>query len=284
MLNKLTNIRIDSACNSPSIKEHKSLLVFDFSLDIPSHQAEIHENTIKIIFSNTPLNMPEGQYKVLDGIISSVEIRQEKEDIVTYIYLDFPSFFEVKTIKGIPSQFEVYIDRSPLIEVLKGRKIAINPGFSKKAKSPTGLLMHIPMMGIAKKLNFLLSNCGAESKITWEKDPKEKNLKEPDCEILIDLYTEASSKGESGFKVYYETQNSTSFELAKCVNRTMEGKLQLPNLGIFEKRFRYKNSIIPLGVVPATENVRIDDAHLRDIDYREKVAQAIFNGIVKFYS
>ncbi|UZQ83950.1 hypothetical protein [Thermoanaerobacter sp. RKWS2] len=45
MLNKLTNIRIDSACNSPSIKEHKSLLAFDFSLDIPSHQAEIHENT-----------------------------------------------------------------------------------------------------------------------------------------------------------------------------------------------------------------------------------------------
>ncbi|MEQ2129786.1 hypothetical protein QTP99_07265 [Caldanaerobacter subterraneus KAk] len=46
----------------------------------------------------------------------------------------------------------------------------------------------------------------------------------------------------------------------------------------------YKNSIIPLGVVPAMEDVRIDDAHLRDIDYREKVAQAIFNGIVKFYS
>lgn len=284
MLNKLTNIRIDSACNSPSIKEHKSLLVFDFSLDIPSHQAEIHENTIKIIFSNVPLNMPEGIYKVLDGIISFVEIKQQGEDIVACVHLDFPSNFEVKTIKGIPSQFEVYIDRSPLIEVLKGRKITINPGFSKKTKSPTGLFMHIPMMGIAKKLNFLLSNCGAESKITWEKDPQEKNLKEPDCEILIDLYTEASSKGESGFKVYYETQNSTSFDLAKCVNRAMEEKLQLQNLGIFEKRFGYKNSIIPLGVVPAMEDVRIDDAHLRDIDYREKVAQAIFNGIVKFYS
>jgi hypothetical protein len=284
MLNKLTNIRIDSACKSPSIKEHKSLLVFDFSLEIPLYQAEIHENTIKIIFFNVPLNMPEGVYKVLDGIISFVEIRQQGEDIETSLHLDFPSNFEVKTIKGIPSQFEVYIDRSPLIGLLKGRKITINPGFSKKTKSPTGLFMHIPMMGIAKKLNFLLSNCQAESKITWEKDPEERNLNDLDCEILIDLYTEASFKGESGFKVYYEAQNESSFGLAKCVDRAMEEKLQLLNLGIFEKRFGYKDNIIPLGVVPAMEDVRIDDAHLRDIDYREKVAQAIFNGIVKFYS
>ncbi|KKC28961.1 N-acetylmuramoyl-L-alanine amidase [Caldanaerobacter subterraneus] len=284
MLNKLTNIRIDSACNSPSIKEHKSLLVFDFSLDIPSHQAEIHENTIKIIFSSVPLNMPEGIYKVLDGIISFVEIKQQGEDIVACVHLDFPSNFEVKTIKGIPSQFEVYIDRSPLIEVLKGRKIAINPGFSKKTKSPTGLLMHIPIMGIAKKLNFLLSNCGAESKITWEKDPQEKNLKDLDCEILIDLYTELSSKKESGFKVYYEDQNDASFKLAKHINKAMEEKLQLPNLGIFQKRFEYKESIIPVGIVPAIEDVRIDDAHLRDVDYREKVAQAVFNGLIRFYS
>jgi N-acetylmuramoyl-L-alanine amidase len=142
----------------------------------------------------------------------------------------------------------------------------------------------VPMMGIAKKLNFLLSNCGAESKITWEKDPQEKNLKDLDCEILIDLYTEASSKGESGFKVYYEDQNDASFKLAKHINKAMEEKLQLPNLGIFQKRFEYKESIIPVGIVPAMEDVRIDDAHLRDVDYREKVAQAVFNGLIRFYS
>jgi len=283
MLNKLTNIRIDSACESPSIKEHKSLLVFDFSLDVPSHQAEIHENTIKIIFFNVPLNMPEGVYKVLDGIISFVEIKQQGEDIEVFLHLDFPSNFEVKTIKGIPSQFEVYIDRSPLIGVLKGRKITINPGFSKKTKSPTGLFMHIPMMGIAKKLNFLLSNCKAESKITWKKDPEERNLKDLDCEILIDLYTEVSPKKESGFKVYYDEKNETSLKLAECINKAMEEKLQLPNLGIFQKSFGYTGNIFPIGVIPAMENVRIDDALLRDVDYRNKVAQSVFNGLIRFY-
>lgn len=133
------------------------------------------------------------------------------------------------------------------------------------------------------KLNFLLSNCGAESKITWEKDPQEKNLKDLDCEILISLYTEVSSKKESGFKVYCEEQK-TSLKLAKHINKAMEEKLQLPNLGIFQKRFEYKESIIPVGIVPAMEDVRIDDAHLRNIDYREKVAQAVFNGLIRFYS
>nr|WP_255549655.1 hypothetical protein [Thermoanaerobacter sp. CM-CNRG TB177] len=70
-----------------------------------------------------------------------------------------------------------------------------------------------------------MSNCGAESKITWEKDPQEKNLKDLDCKILISLYTEVSSKKESGFKVYCEEQKETSLKLAKHINKAMEEKL-----------------------------------------------------------
>ncbi|MDP9751577.1 hypothetical protein VTU32_06990 [Thermoanaerobacter sp. CM-CNRG TB177] len=44
-----------------------------------------------------------------------------------------------------------------------------------------------------------------------------------------------------------------------------------------------KESIIPVGIVPAMEDVGIDDAHLRDVDYIEKVAQAVFNGLIRFY-
>jgi len=79
-----------------------------------------------------------------------------------------------------------------------------------------------------------------------------------DCEILIDLYTEVSPKKGSGFKVYYDEKNETSLKLAECINKAMEEKLQLPNLGIFQKSFGYTGNIIPIGVVPAMEDVRID--------------------------
>ncbi|HHW57185.1 MAG TPA: N-acetylmuramoyl-L-alanine amidase [Clostridia bacterium] len=284
MLNKLTNLRIDSTCNSESIKNHKSLLTFDFSLKTPSYYIEKQNNSIKIVFEDTPLNMPEGKFKVLDGIISYVEIKTEGTNILAEIILDFPSNFEVETIEGIPAKFNLYIDRSPLIEILKDKKILINPGFSIKTASPTGLLQHIPMMGIAKKLNFLLNNCCAQSQLVWEKSPEEKNIVSFEDGILVDTFTEISPTKQSGFKVYYEEGNEISSKLAKYINEAMEQKLQLSNLGIYSKAYSHKNTIIPIGVVPAMENVRLDDAHLRDVDYRNKVAQAIFNGLIKFYS
>lgn len=105
-----------------------------------------------------------------------------------------------------------------------------------------------------------------------------------DCEILISLYIEVASKRESGFKVYCEEQKETSLKLAKHINKAMEENCNFQTWEFFKKDLSTKESIIPVGIVPAMEDVRRDDAHLRDVDYREKVAQAVFNGLIRFYS
>ncbi|AIS53240.1 cell wall hydrolase/autolysin [Thermoanaerobacter kivui] len=284
MLNKLTNLRIDSTSSNESIKIHKCLIVFEFSLKVPTYHVEQQNTSIQIIFEDTPLNMPEGKYNVLDGIISYVEIKATEQQIVAEIALDFQTDFEIEIIEGIPAKFKLYISRKPLLEILKDKKILINPGFGEKNTSPTGLLQHIPMMAIAKKLHFLLTTCGAQSRLSWEKSLQEKDLEKFEEGVFIDIFTEASLKKESGFKVYYSDGDENSLKLAKYINECMSQKLQLDNLGICPKSYNYKENVIPIGVVPAMENMRLDDAHLRDLDYRNKVAQAIFNGLVKFYT
>lgn len=284
MLNKLTNLKIDSTSSNESIKNLKSLIVFEFSLKVPTYHVKQQNPSLQIIFEATPLNMPKGKYNVLDGIISHVEIKAIEQQTVAEISLDFQTDFEIEIIEGIPAKFKLYISRKPLSEILKDKKILINPGFKEKTTSPTGLLQHIPMMAIAKKFHFLLTTCGALSRLSWEKSPQEKDLEKFEEGILIDIFTETSLKKESGFKVYYSDRNEKSLKLAKYINESMSRKLQLDNLGIYPKSYNYKENVIPIGVVPAMENIRLDDAHLRDLDYRNKVAQAIFNGLVKFYA
>lgn len=285
MLNKLTNIRIDSSSNSELIKAQKSIIVFDFSSHIPDYEVHSIDATIQFVFKEVSLNMPIGKYKVLDGVVSYVEINCENSRIISNVVLNRQSDFSTEIISGIPSKLNLYISRKPLIDILKDKEIYINPGYSNKTSSPTGLYQHIPMMAIAKKLSFLLSLSCAKSQLSWENNPANKNIENFKSGIFIDIFTENSLYRESGFKVYYSDKNDLSKDLAKCINECMSEKLQLDNLGVHPKSYPYTDTnIIPVSVVPAIENNRLDDAHLRDIDYRNKAAQAIFNGLLKFYS
>lgn len=285
LLNKLTNIRIDSSSNNELIKAQKSAITFDFSLHIPDYEIHSESMTIQVIFNEVSLNMPAGKYNILDGIVSHVDIDSESSKIISTISLNRQTDFVAEVTIGIPSKLNLYIDRTPLIEILNSKAIIINPGYSNKTSSPTGLYQHIPMMAIAKKLNYLLALSGASSQLLWENDPANKIVENFESGMFIDIFTEVSLCRESGFKVYYSDSSEISKALAKCISQCMSEKLQLDNLGIHPKSYLHANkNIIPVCVVPAIENSRLDDAHLRDVDYRNKTAQAIFNGLLKFYS
>ncbi|MGB9678905.1 MAG: N-acetylmuramoyl-L-alanine amidase [Thermoanaerobacteraceae bacterium] len=283
MINKLTNLVIETALKKESIDIQKSKIEFEFSLDVPVYEINKNDKSIKIIFKEIPLNMPEGKYKVLDGIISYIEIKSENKDIISDISLDFNTDFDVKIIKNIPSKLVFLIDRNPLTDLFKDKKIIINPGFSNKTKSPTGLLQQVPMLYISKKLNYFITGCHGKSCLTWEQPMQKTDTSSINADIYIDIFTETSNN-KSGFKVYYSNKNKNSYILANQINQEIEKKIPLDNLGIYEKSSDIKPEIIYVGIIPGMENQRLDDAHLRDLDYRNKISQGIFNGLVKFFT
>ena len=283
MLNKLTNLVIETALKKESIDIQKSKIEFEFSLDVPVYEINKNDKSIKVIFKEIPLNMPEGKYKVLDGIISYIEIKSENKDIISNISLDFNTDFDIKIIKNIPSKLVFLIDRNPLTDLFKDKKIIINPGFSNKTKSPTGLFQQVPMLYISKKLNYFITGCHGKSRLTWEQSIQKTDTSSINADIYIDIFTETSNN-KSGFKVYYSNKNKNSYILANQINQEIEKKIPLDNLGIYEKSFDIKPEIIYVGIIPGMENQRLDDAHLRDLDYRNKISQGIFNGLVKFFT
>lgn len=281
----LTNIRLDTKAANNCIKENKSLIGFDFYTDIPEYSVEKSDGDYIIVFKDASMNMPVGTYTVDDGIIDKIILKQDEKKVEATIKLSMESDSDIKVSNGVPAKIDFYVDRTPLKKILSGKKIALNPVHKKTTKSPTNLLPQVPMNDIAKKVSELLNSLNAKPHII-ESNYSDSIAINDDVkyDIAISFATEASLKDESGFKIYYDEQNNKSKRLAEILNKAVERKSPLNNLGIHAKKYSDEPFEIPIvTIVPAIENSRLDDAHLRDIDYRSKIALAVFNGILEYF-
>ncbi|MDI3311724.1 MAG: N-acetylmuramoyl-L-alanine amidase [Thermoanaerobacterium sp.] len=281
----LTNIRLDTKAANNCIKENKSLIGFDFYTDIPEYSVEKLDDDYILVFKDASMNMPDGTYTVDDGIIDKIILKCSKKNVEATVKLSMEADYVIKTANEIPAKLDFYVDRTPLKNILADKKIALNPVYKKITKSPTNLLPQVPMNDITKKVSELLNLLSAKPFIIGSNYSDSIAINnDVKYDIAISFATEASLKDESGFKVYYDKQNENSKKLAEILNNAIEQKSPLNNLGIHAKKYSDELFEIPIvTVVPAIENSRLDDAHLRDIDYRSKIALAAFNGILEYF-
>ncbi|MEG6566584.1 N-acetylmuramoyl-L-alanine amidase [Thermoanaerobacterium saccharolyticum] len=285
MKSVLTNIRLDAKATNNCIKENKSLIGFDFYTDIPQYSVEKSDGDYIIVFKDASINMPDGAYTVDDGIIDKVVLKSFGKNVEATVKLYIESDSHIKISNGIPAKMNFYVDRTPLKNILLDKKIALNLVHKKTTKSPTNLLPQVPMNDIAKKTSELLNLLSAKPFIIGSNYIDSFAINDDvKYDIAINFATEVSLKDESGFKIYYDKQNDKSKRLAEILNKTVKRKSPLNNLGIHAKKYGNEFFEIPIvTVVPAIENSRLDDAHLRDIDYRSKIALAVFNGILEYF-
>lgn len=281
----LTNIRLDTKAANNCIKENKSLIGFDFYTDIPEYSVEKLDDDYILVFKDASMNMPDGTYTVDDGIIDKIILKCSKKNVEATVKLSMEADYVIKTANEIPAKLDFYVDRTPLKNILADKKIALNPVYKKITKSPTNLLPQVPMNDITKKVTELLNLLSAKPFIIGSNYSDSIAINnDVKYDIAISFATEASLKDESGFKVYYDKQNENSKKLAEILNNAIEQKSPLNNLGIHAKKYSDELFEMPIvTVVPAIENSRLDDAHLRDIDYRSKIALAVFNGILEYF-
>ncbi|MGF7429546.1 N-acetylmuramoyl-L-alanine amidase [Thermoanaerobacterium thermosaccharolyticum] len=284
MINVLTNVRLDTKAGNPCIKDNKSLIGFDFSSVIPEYEIKKEGKNYKIRFHDVLLNMPSGSYAIDDGIINKIFISSNDNNVEVKIDLLMETSYEIESIDGIPAKLNFFVDRTPLKNILKGKKIILNPVYKKTTKSPTNLSSHIPMMDISKKTKELLTLLEADALISMINYSENISNSDFKGDVIINLTTEISTKNESGFKVYYDKDNEKSKKLAELMNKSIDRKSPLDNLGMHPTKYNgTRKGAATVTVIPGIENSRLDDAHLRDIDYKSKIALAIFNGILAYF-
>ena len=183
------------------------------------------------------------------------------------------------------------------------KKVCIDPGHGGKDKGSTGVSGYIEANGvldISIKLKDKLLTLGFDVVMTREKDETVSLVRRANiintcgADIAVSIHTNASKNSSAhGIETYYSAFSKLSDMLAKFIQDEVIKETGLYNRGIKKKLnkdgkdfyFIIRNSQIPIVLIEcgfATNE--IEGKLLSSSIFREKIAQGILNGIIKYFN
>lgn len=176
--------------------------------------------------------------------------------------------------------------------VARGHVVAIDPGHGGKdpgAIGPTGLREADVVLDVALQVRDLLAKDGIRVVMTRETDAtvelvdRPKIARDRGATIFISIHANANTRAEvNGSETYYLTPQSLA--LAQMIQDELGVVLGIPSRGIKTANFLVlRDNGIPSVLVETAFITHPDDeARLRDLAFRQRLAQAVYNGISRF--
>jgi N-acetylmuramoyl-L-alanine amidase len=227
-----------------------------------------------------------------DGIVRGVRIGQfEPETARVVIDLENRSSYDIR---------ENDDGTGLLIEVFKptllGKTIAIDPGHGGSAPGavgPSGLQEKIVNLDIALRLNKLLLEAGARTIMTRTDDSyvfipdRAEIANNNNVDIFICIHSNYAKKDyASGTETFYYPNRQQSQSLAETIQASMISRLGLENRRAKPEEYlvlRLTSMPAVLVEVAFLSNQK-EERLLADASFRQAAAEAIFQGILNYFS
>lgn len=248
------------------------------------------------------LNMPEETIPVNDGLVREIRVsRSERpgggEDVRVEILpaLSGAVPFRLKRVESFPFRVELLLDRFLLVNLLKGKKIVVDPGHGGAdpgGKGPVSLLEKNTVVPIARNLEKILTRAGAQVLLTRTGD-ETLSLKDrfamtgrfgADLFVSVHMHASADEK-EEGAAVRCAPGGGPAEELARHIGDELVRKLHVRNRGVLPGE-----ALALLAGIPAVEvevvtitNI-VEEVFLRSLTIQKRAAEAVFNGIVRYFA
>lgn len=251
------------------------------------------ELVLKIV--NAGLNMPPGTVKVRDGLVSSIQVFEPtpgRADIT--INLEMATTYTTHFETGIPARLIVDLDRSVFKPLFGNTRILIDPGHGGRepqAFSVTGLPESQVTLDVALRLQSLLAQVGARPLLTRREDiavPPEERVKQAireAPELILSIHTDVGpATTNPGPCCYYHGAFPAARRLAGYLEEELVAKSSLPDRGIAEIDLglwaKVQAPVVLVELAPIGS--RLQEGLLRGWDFRQKLAQALFNGLRRY--
>ncbi|MGI6575939.1 MAG: N-acetylmuramoyl-L-alanine amidase family protein [bacterium] len=294
MVSYLTNIRTGLFAPPGPFATYSSQLVLEATAPF-SYQACISGHKMHLLLSEVIFNLPLGTINVYDGHIETIEVSWTRDSTPQITIACAEEIHPVlQAMAGQPYRLIIYLDRSPLAQYFTNHSILIDPVWdgTNKILSPTNLPERVATLDIARRLAELLSQISAPVMLTRTDDsfipvPRRLQLaQELHATIFLSIATGVNKKNpRSGFALKYYYGNSSGAALAAVLNQELGRKISIPSHGIKPVNMtllRENHAKAAAWIETACISHRLDEGLLRDIDFKQHVAQGIFNGLKRF--
>ncbi|HHY92835.1 MAG TPA: N-acetylmuramoyl-L-alanine amidase [Firmicutes bacterium] len=267
-----------------------SLLILEF-VGTPELTTREEGSRLVLAFSGAALNMPAGTYPVYDSLVNTVVVREEGSQVLVGVERDLIGPWVVNKEEALIRRFTLYLDPAPLKPVFGEKVVLLDPWARPKVFSPTQLPEGLPTRDIAARLGRLLSAAGARPHLV---NGGPLPVLTPAavrsgrrCDAVLGIATaHAPRHPYSGLAVKRRPGDPTSLRLARLLAAEITRKLPLPLVAEVEAADRLLREIPAPGALVEVGCLshRVDEGLLRDIDFKQKVAQTLFNALKHFFA
>lgn len=260
---------------------------------MPEVRVQPRPGGVEFTVGNTHLSAPSDQLRVYDGLVSIVRIDSVgPRTVVAAVDTNWPVEAGVGWRAGVPGRVELNISRAPVIRLLDGSRVGIDPGHGGHDRGCAGARYHEAdiALAIARLVGRWLTGHGATAVFTRLQDvdvPREKRLRllrRERLDLCLSLHTGCDQGARRGTGVRYGP-NSASRHLAACLHEALMARSpHLVDAGVApsEDPLLQRLRRPAVTVLPETITNHLGEGLLRDSDFQKSVAQSLFHGLVGF--
>lgn len=227
------------------------------------------------------------------GAAENAGVRSSNDSVRLDVILEHPVDPVLTSVPGMPVRTEFSFSRSPLRPVFAGRVIAVDPGHGGRDigfRGPVNLLEKHIVLEVGLILRSMLVEHGAEVLMSreWDCDVDPERWRSTLSVARPDLLVEIHASGERdpmarSYHVFARRGSEASARAASSIAAALTERMGISFSGIEESDF----VAIPLWPAVRVEPVClthfVDEANFRAPLFRKRIAQAIFNGIARYF-
>ncbi|MCL6638803.1 MAG: N-acetylmuramoyl-L-alanine amidase [Firmicutes bacterium] len=260
------------------------------------HEAKKSGDKVIVEGRGVVVNMPEGTIEINDGLVKEMELKQAAgESARLSITLEHPADYRVADVEGLPYRVEVYLDRSAVTDIFRGRRIVIDPGHGGEdagGMGPVNLVEKNVVLHIAGFLKDILQRAGAEVHLTREGDenvPKEERyamVEKMGADAFIGIHTHSSGDcAVGGTATLYAPGMEAGRDLARLVQEGVVKKVKVRDRGISENpELKVVTGVPAVEVEVVAITNWVEEGLLRSPTVHKKAAEGIFNGLRIYFA
>ncbi|NLA59830.1 MAG: N-acetylmuramoyl-L-alanine amidase [Firmicutes bacterium] len=249
---------------------------------------------IRTTLKGVGLTMAEDEILAADGLMRRFAVLRgpSPETVSLEIRAEFETEASFSLAEGMPHIIEITLSGKPLLALMSGRRIAVDPGHGGKdsgVKGPVNLLEKDCTLAIARELAEIIRSCGGVPLLTREDDSylepglrlREVSLSSPELAVEIHLSGERDPLARS-YHIRSIPHCPRSKALAGSISKALRENMGIV-FGPVEELSGEGSPGFPLArVEPVCLTYFSDEANFRAPLFRRRLAQGIMNGIARY--
>lgn len=240
------------------------------------------------------LNMPADRLIVHDGLVRAVSWRTVQEAVRVEVETNFRSSLRLRWAAGLPDRLALELERSPLVQLLAGRRIGLDPGHGGNEVGAVGARYREcdVVLDISRFLSRWLAAHRAVCVLSRDDDSEVspaqrlRLMLQERPDTYIGLHTGSDADRHRRGTTVLHRPDEASERMARSLHSAILARSPfLVDGGVHPSDEAMLSHLQSPAAILLPEYIThpLGEGLLRAVDFQERIAQSLFDGLIRYF-